>query len=137
MVVVVKKTHPQATKRFISPKDIGQLQLVLYDQNTHTRARLDEFFRKEKISPEVVLELSSVETMMMMVDAGFGASIVPSSAMMVLPYRGTLQPLRIKGKPLTRQVGVVMSSFSRLPKVIDEMVRLIEVHFKKIDVAAV
>ena len=136
MVVVVRKSDTLAQKREIGAAEIGHLPLVLYDQKTRTRARLDEFFRREGISPTVVLELSSVEAMEMMVEAGFGATIIPASAVKALPYRDTLQPLRIRGKPLARDVGVAMTSFPRLPKLIDELLRLIQEKLGEFGVAA-
>jgi DNA-binding transcriptional LysR family regulator len=136
MVVVVRKSDTLAQKRQIGAAEIGRLTLVLYDQNTRTRARLDEFFRREGISPTVALELSSVEAMEMMVEAGFGATIIPASAVKALPYRDTLRSLRIRGKPLTRDVGIAMTSFSRLPKLIDELLRLIQERFAEFGVAA-
>ena len=135
MVVVVKKSSPLANRRQIRPAEIGRLPLVLYDQNTQTRGRLDDFFRKEGISPKIVLELSSVEAMEMMVDAGFGAAIIPASAAKVVPYRDMLHALRIRGRPLTRDVGVVMARFSRLPRIIDELLRLIQETFCGIGLA--
>ncbi len=133
MVVAVRKSDMLAQKAQIGAAEIGRLPLVLYDQKTRTRARLDEFFLREGISPTVVLELSSVEAMEMMVEAGLGATIIPASAVKALPYRDTLQPLRIRGKPLTRDVGVAITSFPRLPKLIDEMLRLIQERFGNFD----
>ncbi len=136
MVVVVRKGSPLGNKRHILSADIGKLPLVLYDRNTRTRARVDEFFREAGIAPEVVLELSSVEAMEMMVEAGFGATIIPLSAVRALPYRDTLHPLRIRGRPLMREVGVAMSEFSRLPRVIDELLRFIQERFQAIHLTA-
>lgn len=136
MVVVVKKADPLASRRDISPAEIAKLPLVLYDNTTSSRARLDEFFRKESITPNVALELSSVEAMEMMVEAGFGASLIPASAAKALPFRDTLHPLKIRGRPLIREVGVAMSKFSHLPQVADEMVRLLHKQFRQIGLAA-
>jgi DNA-binding transcriptional LysR family regulator len=129
MVVVVRKSDALAQKRQVEAAEIGRLPLVLYDQNTRTRTRLDEFFSREGISPRIVLELSSVEAMQMMVGAGFGATIIPASAAKALPYRDTLQPLRIRGKPLTRDVGAVLTNFPRFPKLMEELLRLIQETF--------
>ena len=137
MMVVVKKSGPLARRRQVGPKEISQLPLVLFDQTTKTRAQLDDYFRKEHISPEVVLELSSAEAIKTMVDAGFGAALLPASAVKAtLPYRETLHALRIRGKPLTRDVGIAMTPFSRLPKLIDELLRLIHEQFRKIGLEA-
>lgn len=136
MVVVVRKTDILARKSQIGVAEIGRLPLVLYDKKTSARARLDEFFQREGISPIIVLELSSVEAMEMMVEAGLGATIIPASAVKALPYRDTLQPLRIRGKPLTRDVGVAITSFPRLPKLTDELLRLVRKRFGEFGIAA-
>jgi DNA-binding transcriptional LysR family regulator len=132
MVVVVRKNSPLASKRQLAPAEIGKLPLVLYDRNTRTRAMLNEFFREAGIAPEVVLELSSVEAMKMMVEAGFGATIIPISAVRALPYRDTLHPLRIRGRPLVREVGVATGEFSRLPRVLDELLLFVREQFQAI-----
>lgn len=135
MVVVVKNSDLLASRRSIPPPEIGRLPLVLYDQNTAMRAKLDDFFRRERISPKVVLELSSVEAMEIMVEAGFGATIIPGSAVSGVAFRNTLHPLRIRGKPLTREVGVVQGHLSRLPKVVGELLRFIQDRFREIGLA--
>jgi len=137
MVVVVRKYDPLAAKRFVSPSEIAKIPLVLYDKTTSSRGLLDEFFRKENIEPNIVLELSSVEAMETMVEAGFGASIIPASAAKVAPYRDKLHSLRIRDRPLTREVGVATSQFSRLPRVAEEIVRLLHLRFRRIGPASV
>jgi DNA-binding transcriptional LysR family regulator len=136
MVVVVRKSDAFAQKRQIGVAEIGLLPLVLYDQNTRMRAHIDEFFRREGISPKIVLELSNVEAMATMVEAGFGAAILPASAVKDLPFRDTLQPLGIRDKHLTRDVGVVMPSLPRLPKLMEELLRLIQERFAEFGGAA-
>jgi DNA-binding transcriptional LysR family regulator len=133
MVVVVKKNSPLARKRQITAADIGKLPLVLYDRAARTRALVDEFLRDAGVTPEVVVELSSVEAMEMMVEAGFGAAIIPYSAVRALPYRDTLHPLRIRARLLIRKVGVAMSEFSRIPRVVDELLQFIRERFQAID----
>lgn len=137
MVVAVRKSDPLAKRREIGSAEIGKLPLVLYDHTTSTRAQLDDFFQNEHISPEIVLELSSVEAMEIMVDGGFGATIIPASAVSESPYGEALHALRIRGKPLSREVGVAMTLFSRLPKLVDEMLRLMRERFREIGLAAV
>lgn len=132
MVVVVRRRDPLAKKQAIAPVELERLQLVLYDQTTRTRLLLEEFFKREGISPQVVFELSSVEAMQMMVKAGAGATIIPASAVMVGSYRDSLHPLRIKGKPLTREVGVAMPHFLQSPRIVEAMLDLIKERFQEV-----
>jgi DNA-binding transcriptional LysR family regulator len=132
LIVVVRRSDPLAKGNYITPAQIATLPLVLYDHTTSTRAQLDGFFQREKIAPKVALELSSVETMEIMVEAGFGATIVPASTVLGTLVERRLCALRIKGRPPTREVGFATTHFSRLPKVVEELCRLIRDRFQEI-----
>lgn len=132
MVVVIKKPHALAKRQTISPTELASLPLVLYDESTSTRAKLDHFFREANIAPTTVLELSSVQSMLMMVEAGLGATIVPASAMLSAGETSDLRALRISGRRLTREVGVAMPNVSPLPRVVEEMLQLISHRFREI-----
>lgn len=121
--VLIPQSSPLARRKFINPAEIAKLPLVLYDKTTSTRSRIDDFFLQKQVTPHIVLELSSVEAMQQMVEAGMGAAIIPASAAAGARQR-RLHSLRITGKPLTREVGVATTCFPRLPKVINELLRL-------------
>jgi DNA-binding transcriptional LysR family regulator len=132
LVVVVRRPNPLSRKEYISVAELSALPLVLYDQSTSMRKRLDGFFQEMQVAPRVILELSSVETMKRMVEAGLGATIVPSSAMLGSENRKHLHALRIRDKPLTRDVGMAVPSVPRLPRVVDAMLDLIRQRFQEI-----
>ena len=133
LVVVVPTKGPFAHQTSIEPGDLAQLRLVLYDQSTSTRRRLDEFFSQHGIRPQIVFELSSVEAMKLMVQAGLGATIVPHSAMLGAKKRDGLRLLRIRGATLQRSVGVARPALPRLPNVIEWMVTKIKECFREIE----
>ncbi len=130
MVVVVSRKHALARKKSIVPGEISKLPLVLYDQSTSTRQRLDAFFRESQITPQVILELSSVEGMKRMVEAGLGATIIPESALLI--GSNQIRALRIEGRPLTRSVGLAMPLQQHLPNVIAVAVELMKDRFREI-----
>jgi DNA-binding transcriptional LysR family regulator len=130
MVVVLPKRHRLGKRRSITPAEIAQLHMVLYDQSTSTRHRLDAFFREHELTLQVILELSSVEAMKRMVEAGLGASIIPSSAL--LGSSNQVRSLRIDGGPLTRSVGLAMPVQPRLPNVIEAVISLLRERFREI-----
>jgi DNA-binding transcriptional LysR family regulator len=132
MVVAVRRSDPLARKKSISPAEIGRLSLVLYNHTTSTRKRLDRFFHEANLSPKTMFELSSVEAMKRMVEAGLGATIVPWSALAAPWERHELCGLRIQGSPLKRQVGTALPALSRMPRVIDEIVKLIEENLARV-----
>jgi LysR family cyn operon transcriptional activator len=123
LVVVVDESSRFGRRDFISAAEIGELSLILFDKTTGTRRCLDDFFQREKITPRVVLELTSGEALQQMVKAGFGATIVPISVARGAP-KG-LRMLRIRGKPLVRKVGVVTTGYPRMPQVVNKLLNLI------------
>ena len=87
-MVVVNRSQEQSRRETLKPEDLAELPLVLYDKSTSARQRLDVFFRECRISPNVVFELSSVEAVKSMVEAGLGATIAPASALLYAGLRG-------------------------------------------------
>ncbi|MFN7994317.1 MAG: LysR family transcriptional regulator [Bryobacteraceae bacterium] len=131
MVVVIPRRHRLGKRRSIGPEEIAKLPMVLYDQSTSTRHRLDAFFREHNATLQVIFELSSVEAMKRMVEAGLGAAIIPSSAL--LGSKSQVQTLRIEGGPLTRSVGLAMPQQQRLPNVIEAVIGLLTERFHEIE----
>jgi LysR family cyn operon transcriptional activator len=127
LVVVVHEASRFRKRDFVNAAEIRGLSLVLFDKTTGTRRCLDDFFEREKITPNVVLELSTAEALQQMVKAGFGATIVPISSAREGP-KG-LRVLRIRGKPLVRKVGVVSTGYPRMPQVINTLLHLITESF--------
>jgi DNA-binding transcriptional LysR family regulator len=132
LCVVIQKTHPIAQHSVADVSEIAQLPLVLFDQSTSTRRRLDAFFQASKITPKVIFELSSVEAMLRMVEEGLGATIVPLSSTLDKAALKKLRVLRIQGKPLTRSVGLAMPPVTRVPRILDVMLDLVEHRFREI-----
>jgi len=132
LVVVVGNSRRYERKQRLTAAEIAALPLVLYDKATGTRARIDKFFHDAGIAPNIVLELSSVEAMVNMVEAGFGATIVPASALVAGAVRRKFRAFGIEGKPLIRNVGLAAAQFPRLPRVIEQMVQLIRDCFRDV-----
>jgi len=131
MLVVVRKDHPLAVKRAIAPAELGKLRLVLYDRTVRIRPHLDEFFKRQGFRPEIAIQSSSVDAMLMMVGAGFGATILPATEILGSAYQESLHPLRIRGSPLTRKMGVVIPDSPRFPSIVDETLRLMRQQFRE------
>ncbi len=131
MVVVIPRKHRFGKRRTIGPAEISKLPMVLYDQSTSTRHRLDAFFREHNLMLQVIFELSSVEAMKRMVEAGLGAAIIPTSAL--LGSRSQVRTLRIEGAPLTRSVGLAIPMQQRLPNVIEAVIELLKDRFREIE----
>ncbi len=132
LVVVARKSDPLARRRTVEIKTLKDTPLVLYDRTTSMRQLIDAFFVRSRITPNIILELSSVEAMKRMVQEGLGVTIIPESALLGVTDADGLQALGIRGNPLTRQLGLVTPDIARMPVVVNEMISLITNRFAEI-----
>lgn len=108
-VLITPPGHPLARFSEASLADVARHALLLLDKGTGTRALLDAHFEALGATPEIVMEMSSVEVLKRLVELGFGASIVPALAAHREVSAGTLVTVPLVGLP-ARHVGLVTPS---------------------------
>jgi DNA-binding transcriptional LysR family regulator len=91
-----------------------------------TRRLVDEFFTRERIEPDIVMETENVEIIKAMVRYGLGISIVPWQAAAADVEAKTLFCSRIVGHTLRRQTGWLYPKMSRLPRPVSEVMRVFD-----------
>lgn len=102
----------------VSPGQLGQLPLILYEASGNTRTIVDGWFDRAGIKPNTIMELGSVEAIKVLVASGLGASILPMLSLKESAVRSTIvRPLR---PALTRELAYVV----RKDKVVDRGLRL-------------
>ena len=69
-----------AKKEDRSPADLDSQPFVLFETGSITRRLVDEFFMREGIEPQIVMETENVEIIKAMVRNGLGISIIPWQA---------------------------------------------------------
>lgn len=131
LVLIVRHSDPLSSRGSIDAAKLPAIPLVLYDRTTQMRRLLESFFEKHGIQPNVVMEAASVATMIQFVEAGLGAAIVPSSHLLDLNDR--LSIVKLKGRPLTRDVGLAMPKVASAPKVLDPLLRLLKKNVEAIN----
>ncbi|MGH7066402.1 MAG: LysR family transcriptional regulator substrate-binding protein, partial [Acetobacteraceae bacterium] len=100
----------------IGAADLARLPLILYERGSHTRALIDAWFHRARVTTRPTMELGSVEAIKVLVAGGLGASILPEAALATPPPGTRAAPLR---PPLKRRLGIVM----RHEKVMDRALR--------------
>src|ERR1700741_1311798 len=80
LLVATYPNHPLAMKRRIAPADLNRQPFILFETGSITRRLVDEFFTRERIEVEIVMETENVEIIKAMVRSGLGISIVPWQA---------------------------------------------------------
>ena len=126
LLLTTYPAHPLARKRQTVPGDLDKQPFILFETGSVTRRLVDEFFTRERIEVEVVMETENVEIIKAMVRSGLGISIVPWQAVAGDVKAKQLFVSRIAGHSLERQFGWLYPKMTRLPRVVSEVLRVFE-----------
>jgi DNA-binding transcriptional LysR family regulator len=126
LLLITYPAHPLAKKRQIHPADLNREPFILFEAGSVTRRLVDEFFTRERIEPDVVMETENVEIIKAMVRYGLGISIIPWQAAAADVAAEALFCRRIAAHALRRQTGWIYPKMSRLPRTVAEVIRVFE-----------
>ena len=126
LLLVTYPSHPLAQKREITPADLTREPFILFETGSITRRLVEDFFTREHIAPEIVMETENVEIIKAMVRHGVGISIIPWQAAMADVRAEQLFCSRISGHALHRQTGWLYPKMRRLPRAVSEVMRVFE-----------
>jgi LysR family transcriptional regulator, low CO2-responsive transcriptional regulator len=135
LLLVTYPTHPLAKKKTITPADLTRQHFVLFETGSITRRLVEEFFTRERIKPEIVMETENVEIIKAMVRNGLGISIIPWQAAAADVRSKQLFCSRIAGHALKRQTGWLYPKMSRLPRTVSEVIRVFDTVLPRLDAA--
>jgi DNA-binding transcriptional LysR family regulator len=95
LVAVMGATDPLTANKAVSIADLGQRPFIgiAYENNASYSEMLARIFKQAGITPEIVSYASDMHTILCLVMAGFGVSIVPASVMTVGLNMVTYRPL--------------------------------------------
>ena len=108
------------------PADLTSQPFILFETGSITRRLVDEFFTRERIEAEIVMETENVEIIKAMVRSGLGHQHHPVAgrggrrarqAAVLQPHRRALAD---------RQTGWLYPKMSRLPRAVSEVMRVFE-----------
>jgi DNA-binding transcriptional LysR family regulator len=123
LLLITTPGHPLARRRRILPSDLADQPFVLFEPGSATRHVIDHFFASENIEPTVVMDTENVEIIKAMVKTGLGMGIVPYQAVAREVRMHQLFCTRIEGHELVRETGWVYPRASRVPRVINELLK--------------
>jgi DNA-binding transcriptional LysR family regulator len=126
LLLVTYPTHPLAKKKTISPSDLDKQPFVLFETGSITRRLVEEFFARERIAPDIIMETENVEIIKAMVRSGLGISIIPWQAAVDDVRTKQLFCSRVSGTSLERQTGWLYPKMSRLPRPVAEVMSVFE-----------
>src|SRR5260370_23086386 len=121
LVIVLTREHPLTAKRTLEPSDLASLRFILYEKPTAMQDLISRYFAALEITPTISMEEENNEAVKSLVRAGLGASILPRCAVEREPPDGPFRVVRVKRKPLVRQLRLVTTGSEVLPLVVQEL----------------
>lgn len=106
-VFVVSRRHELARRRTVSVAELRRWPFLRFQPRTGSRALSDEVFLGDGGYPPVDLELNDTEFMKRMVAMGSSVALVPAFMIGRELRDGTLKALRLQGRRLSQDVGLV------------------------------
>jgi DNA-binding transcriptional LysR family regulator len=126
LLLVTYPAHLLAKKRQVAPSDLTRQPFILFETGSITRRLVDDFFMRERIEPQIVMETENVEIIKAMVRHGLGISIVPWQAAAADVASRQLHWSRVAGHTLVRETGWLYPKMGRLPRAVSEVIRVFE-----------
>jgi len=102
--LITPPRHPLNAKRRPQLRDLSEQPLILYERGSTGRQHILDAFHESGLSPRVSLETTSTETIVSMVEAGLGISIVP-----LLPTGAVTRGRRVAVRPLNGSIRPIHS----------------------------
>ena len=106
-VVICPPQHPFATRKRLRLSELAGQPLLLLDRGASTRHFVDARLVQAGVTPQVAMELGSIEVIKRMVQLGFGVSIVPRVAVETEVERGELCAIRVFAMKEARRLGAI------------------------------
>jgi len=102
--LIVPRGHTMSTGRRVKLERLTREPLILYERGSTGRQHVLDAFYERGLSPRVALETTGTETIVSMVEAGLGVSIVP-----LLPSGAVTRGRRIAVVPLDAPIRPIHS----------------------------
>ena len=108
--LIVPKSHPFASKKQITKKDLYHLNFITLNSNSTIRKFIDNILSQNQIETKqlkIIMQLNSIEGIKTAVSLGLGAAFVSSSAIEKEIELKTIEILRIKNIRITRTLSII------------------------------
>jgi DNA-binding transcriptional LysR family regulator len=107
LVFVAPPQHPLLATPQASAEWLTRYPLLVREVGSGTRAAMERFFGEQHVSPQILMELPSNETLKQAVIAGMGLSFLSRHTIALELKTGLLGVLDIAGTPVMRTWNVV------------------------------
>lgn len=107
LILIAPTRHPWSARGTITPKELSQADWILREGGAATRQTVTKVLKEHGLSVEnlrVMMELGSVEAIVVAVEAGYGVSFVSRVAARSCLDLGKVKVIRVKGLRVQRQI---------------------------------
>ena len=108
--LIVPKSHPFASKKQITKKDLYHLNFITLNSNSTIRKFIDNILSQNQIETRqlrIIMQLNSIEGIKTAVSLGLGAAFVSSSAIEKEIELKTIEILKIENIQITRRLSII------------------------------
>ena len=102
--LLLPEGHELASRRRVTLAQVARHPLVLYERGSTGRQHVLDAFNAQGVTPRVGLETTSTETVVSMVEAGLGVSLVP-----LLPSGAVTRGRRVDTRPIRDPIRPIHS----------------------------
>ena len=117
LVAIVPPEHRLATQRQVTAAQLASEPRILGEEGGNTRRKIDLFFEKASLRPEVIMELGSMAALKSMVEHGLGVSIVPHSSARQEIAENRLYALNVRSLNVYFEIGLAALKSHYIPPV--------------------
>lgn len=117
LVAIVPPDHRFASQSRVTAAQLASEPLILGEEGGNTRRKIDLFFEKAGLRPEVIMELGSMAALKSMVEHGLGVSIVPRSSAREEIGAGRLRALQVRNLQVYFEIGLAALKNNYTPPV--------------------
>jgi DNA-binding transcriptional LysR family regulator len=108
----------------IQPAELAHASFLLYPKRSNMRTMIEQFLRDLGITPRVIMEADDTEAIKKAVEAGFGYSMLPESALRGGPR--FFHTFRVQGHKLVRTQALAMARTERRRALTESIARFLE-----------
>jgi DNA-binding transcriptional LysR family regulator len=129
--LITPQRHSLSTSRRVRLHDVAAQPLIIYERGSTGRQHVLDAFHENGVAPHVAFETTSTETIVSMVEAGLGISIVP-----LLPSGAVTRGRRVEARRLDATIrpihsGVLLRRGERLSAPAMRLFDFIRLHFSR------
>jgi DNA-binding transcriptional LysR family regulator len=108
-VLCAATSHRLARRRVVRGRDLAAERFLLFERPVSIRWLTDEFFKREGVDPNVVLESNDMHLLRAMIEVGYGIGFLPDWGIQRELKEQRLRALPIRGKPLRQRFGLIFN----------------------------